>query len=187
MLASLGLRSGGSPQGQQAWQGPSGPALLPWACLQLSCLQVTHFSQHECRVARLCRRRLGPACSCLAWCSIHLIKHRCHSNMHMSLHHLALAQAAKGHLFSMLRCMGTFQEALPAGLAAAVLRLLPPLAMLFTGELAVAGSGGGGFTGGSTKPASSMLRLDSVQAGDAAPCRSLMAPCTTACQSHGMR
>ena len=53
---------------------------------------------------------------------------------------------------------GTFQEALPAGLAAAVLRLLPPLAMLFTGELAAAGSGGGGFTGGSTKPASSMLR-----------------------------
>lgn len=79
----------------------------------------------------------------------------------------------------MLRSMGTLQEALPAGLAAAVLRLLPPLAVLSTGELAAAGSGGGGgLTGGSTKPACSMLRLESVQAGDAAPCRSLMAPCT---------
>ena len=78
----------------------------------------------------------------------------------------------------MLCCMGTLQEALPAGLAAAVLRLLPPLVVLFMGELAAADSGGGGFTGGSAKPASSMLRLESVQAGDAAPCRSLMAPCT---------
>ena len=90
--------------------------------------------------------------------------------MHTTLHRLALA---------LLSCMENMQDALPAGLAAAVLRLLPPLAVPFMGELAAAGSGsGGGFTGGSTKPASSMLRLDSVQAGDAAPCRSLMAPCT---------
>ena len=154
-----------------------------------------------------CRCCLGLACSCLA-CKCHTsvsmqvgLAHIAAKGIlslptavlpsaaHSSLSTDAIATCiyhcmpdactgSRGTVLSMLRCIGTLQEAVPAGLAAAVLRLLPPLAVLFIGELAAAGSGGGSFTGGSTKPASSMLRLESVQDGDAAPCRSLMAPCT---------